>query len=92
MKFSELSNGGNRIALRQLLQNRKWRHNLGSRWELQKMAQENFSIGAFYNITKNQDNPIKIVGWDSFLSPKTPKNTSFFRGHPAPRGRTAPIF
>jgi len=41
MKSSELSNGGNRIALRQLLQNRKWRHlwrhNLGSRWKLQKM-------------------------------------------------------
>ena len=41
------------------------------------MAQENFSIGAFYNITKNQDNPIKTVGRDTFLSPKTPKNTSF---------------
>ena len=26
---------------------------------------------------KNQDNPIKTVGRDSFLSPKTPKNTSF---------------
>ena len=65
----------------QLLQNRKlshlWRHNLGSRWKLQKMARENFSIGALYNITKNQDNPIKTVGRDSFLSPKTPKNTSF---------------
>jgi len=36
-----------------------------------------FSIDAFYNITKNQDNPIKTVGRDSFLSPKTPKNTSF---------------
>jgi len=47
-----------------------------------KMAQDNFSIGAFYNITKNQHNPIKTVGRDSFLSPKTPKNTS----------RTAPIF
>ena len=72
-------NGENRIALRQLLQNRKWRHwwrhNLGSRWKLRKMARENFSIGAFYNITKNQDNPITAVGWDSFLSPKTPKNT-----------------
>jgi len=56
-----------------------------------KMARENFSIGAFYNITKNQDNPIKTVGRDSFLSPKTPKNKSF-RGHPALRGRTAPIF
>jgi len=56
------------------------------------MARENFSIGAFYDITKNQDNPIKTVGRDSFLSPQTPKNTSFFRGHPAPMGRTAPIF
>jgi len=27
-----------------------------------KMARENFSIGAFYNITKNQYNPIKTVG------------------------------
>jgi len=27
-----------------------------------KMARENFSIGAFYNITKNQHNPIKTVG------------------------------
>ena len=43
------------------------------------MARENFSIGAFYNIglTKNQDNPIKSVGRDSFLTPKNPKNTSF---------------
>ena len=45
--------------------------------EIAKVARENFSIGAFYNITKNQDNPIKAVGRDSFLSPKTPKNTSF---------------
>jgi len=44
--------------------------------EIAKMARENFSIGAFYNITKNQDNPIKTVGRDSFLSPKTRKNTS----------------
>jgi len=62
--------GAIRIALRQLLQNRKWRHwwrhNLGSRWKLQKMARENFSFGAFYNITTNQDNPIKTVGRDSF--------------------------
>jgi len=42
-----------------------------------KMTRENVSIGAFYNIAKNQDNPIKTVGRDSFLSPKTPKNTSF---------------
>ena len=88
MKSSVLSNDENRIALQQLLQNRKWRHlwrhNLGSRWILQKMARENFSIGAFYNITKNQHNPIKTVGRDSFLSLKTPKN-KVFRGHPAPR-------
>jgi len=31
-----------------------------------KMARENISIGAFYNITKNQDNPIKTVGRYSF--------------------------
>ena len=42
-----------------------------------KMARENFSTGAFYNITKNKDNPIKTVKRDSFSSPKTPKNTSF---------------
>jgi len=42
-----------------------------------KMARENFSIGVLYSITKNQDNPIKTVGRDSFLSPKTPKNTTF---------------
>jgi len=34
-----------------------------------KMARENFSIGAFYNITKNQDNAIKTVRKDSCLSP-----------------------
>jgi len=87
MKSSQLSNGENGIAQRQLLQNRKlrhlWHHKLGSRWKLQKMAQENFSIGAFYNIAKNHDNPIKTVGRDSFFSPKTPKNTSFLGGHPA---------
>jgi len=81
MKSSELSSGENGIGLRQLLQNRKlghlWRHNLVSRWKLQKMARENFSIGAFYNITKNHDNPIKTVGRDSFLSPITPKITGF---------------
>jgi len=38
-----------------------------------KMAPENFSIGALYNVTKNQDNPIKTVGRDSFFIPKTPK-------------------
>jgi len=42
-----------------------------------KMAGENFSIGALYNITKNQDNVIKTVERDRSLSPKTPINTSF---------------
>jgi len=56
-----------------------------------KMAPENFSIGAFYNITKNQDNPIKTIGRDSFLSPKTPKNTSF-QGSPSPPGVTQPLY
>ena len=59
--------------------------------EIPKMARENVIIGALYNITKNQHNPIKTVGRDSFLSPKTPK-IQVFSGHPAPRGRTAPIF
>jgi len=31
-----------------------------------KMAREKFIIGAFYNITKNQDNRIKAVGRDVF--------------------------
>jgi len=38
--------------------------------EIAKNVRENFSIGAFYNITKNQDNAIKTVGRDRFLSPK----------------------
>jgi len=45
--------------------------------EIAKMAGENCGIGAFYNITKNQDNPIKTAGQDSFLSPQTPKTTIF---------------
>jgi len=45
--------------------------------EIAKMARDNFSIGALYNITKNQDNPMKTAGRDSSLSPQTPKNTSF---------------
>ena len=74
MKSSELSNGENRIALWQLLQNRKlrhlWRHNLGSIWKLlKKMAPENFIIGALYKTTKNQDNPIKTVGRDELQNP-----------------------
>ena len=59
--------------------------------EITKMARENFSIGAFYNITKNQHNPIKTVGRDSFLSPKTPKNASFL-GVIQPPGFAQPLF
>jgi len=92
MKSSELANSENRIALLQLLQNRKWRHwwrhNLGSRWKLQKIARDNFSIGAFYNITKNQDNPIKTVGQDSFWAPK-PLKICFY-GSPRPQGLHSP--
>ena len=95
MKSSELSNVENCIALRQLLQNRKlrhwWRHNLLQDGNCKKMAWENFCIRPLYNITKNQHNPIKTVGRDSFWAPKPPK-IQVFRGHPAPRGRTAPIF
>ena len=92
MKSSELSNGENHIALRQLLQNRKlhhlWRHNLGSRRKLQKMARENFSIGVLYNITKNQHNPIKTVG-RVFWAPK-PLKIQAFRGSPSPLGSHSP--
>ena len=55
------------------------------------MARENFTIGAFYNITKNQDNAIKTVGRDSFLSPNTPKNTSFL-GVTQPPGVAQPLY
>ena len=56
-----------------------------------KMAQENFSIGAFYNITKNQDNLIKTVGRVSFLSPQTTKNPSFL-GVTQPLGVAQPLY
>jgi len=56
-----------------------------------KTARENFSIGAFYNITQNQDNPIKTVERDSYLSPKTPKNTSFL-GVTKPPGVAQPLY
>jgi len=57
MKSSELSDAENRIALRQLLQNRKYAIYgviiCVQDGNCKKMAQENFSIGAFYNISKN---------------------------------------
>jgi len=55
------------------------------------MAPENFSIGAFYNITENQDNAIKTVVRDSFLSPKIPTNTSFL-GVTQPSGIAQPLY
>ena len=70
MKSSELSNGENRIALYDNFCKSGndvidviddviiWVPDGNGK----KMAQENFSIGVFCNITKNQDNPIKTVG------------------------------
>ena len=55
-----------------------------------KMAWENISIGVFYNITKNQDNPIKTVGRE-FFELQNPFKYKFFRGHPAPRGQDPDI-
>ena len=55
------------------------------------MARENFSIGALYNITKNQHNPIKTVGQDSFLSPKPPKKYIFL-GVTQPPGVAQPLY
>ena len=55
------------------------------------MARENFSIGAFYNITKNQDNPMKTVGRDSLLSPKTAKKYTFL-GITQPPGIAQPLY
>ena len=57
--------------------------------EIAKHGSRYFSIGAFYNINKNQDNPIKTVGRGGFLSIKTPKNTSFL-GLPSPQGSHSP--
>jgi len=36
------------------------------------MARENFSIDAFYDVAKNQDNLMKTVGRDSFFEPQNP--------------------
>ena len=55
------------------------------------MTRENFSNGTFYNITKNQDNLIKTVGRDSFLSPKIPKNASVL-GVIKPPGVAQPLY
>jgi len=57
-----------------------------------KMARENFSIGAFYNTTKNQDNPITTVERDSFLSPKILKIQVSFLGVTQPPGVAQPLY
>ena len=54
-----------------------------------KMDRENFSIGAFYNITNNQDNPIKTVGRDVFWAPK-PLKIQVFSGSPSSQGSHSP--
>jgi len=59
--------------------------------EIAKNGSREFSIGAFYNITKNQDNPIKTVGKDSFLSPKSPKKYKFL-GVTQPPGVAQPLY
>jgi len=90
MKSSELSNGENASLYDNFCKTGNYVIYDVIIWvqdgNCKKMAQENFRIGAFYNITKDQDNPIKTVG-----APK-PLKIQVFRGHPAPRGRTAPIF
>jgi len=81
MKSSELFNGVNASLYDNFCKTRNYVIYDVIIWiqdgNCQKMARESFSIGAFYIITKNRDNPIKTVGRDSFLSPKTPKNTHF---------------
>jgi len=95
IKSSELSNGENHIALRQLLQNRKlrhlWRRNLGSRWKLQKNGSREFWYWCVLQYNQKSGQSDQNYRRDSFLSPETPK-MQVFRGHPAPMGRTAPIF
>jgi len=58
--------------------------------EIAKMARENFSIGAFYNITKNQDNPIKTVCKTRlFFEPPNPPKYKFL-GVTQPQGSHSP--
>ena len=45
--------------------------------EMAKNGSREFSYWRVLQYKQNQDNPIKTVGRDNFLSPKTPKNTSF---------------
>ena len=81
MKSSELANGENRIAYDNFCKTGNDVIDDVIIWvqdgNCKKMARENFSIGAFYNITKNQVNAIKTIGRDIFFEPETLKNTSF---------------
>jgi len=94
MKSSELSNGENRALYDNFCKTGNYVIDDVIIWvqdgNCKKMAWENFSIRALYNITKNQHNPIKTVGWDSFLSPK-PLKIQVFRGH-QPQGSHSSIF
>ena len=47
--------------------------------EIAKNGSREFEYWCVLQYNQNQDNPIKTVGRDSFLSPKSPKNTSFLR-------------
>jgi len=72
MKSSELSNGENCIALRQLLQTGNYVIYDVIIWvqdgNCKKMALEDFSIGAFYNITKIRTIRSKLYDEIVFLS------------------------
>ena len=57
---------------------------------------DNMLQNTVYKMLKNQHRSSGYAAWFTAgvqsASPKTPKNTRFLGGHPAPRGRTAPIF
>jgi len=75
MKSSEVSNGENHIALRQLLQNRKLRHLCRHIWVQDgncKKWLKRILVLVRSTIQPSQDNPIKTVGRDSFFEPQNP--------------------
>ena len=57
--------------------------------EIAKKWLERILVLCVVQYNQNQDNLIKTVGRDSFLSPKTPKNTSFL-GVTQPQGSHNP--
>ena len=85
MKSSELSNGENASLYDNFCKTGNYVIDDVIIWvqdgNCKKMARENFSVGAFYNITKYQDNPMKTVGRDSFLG-----------GSPSPPGVAQPLY